>query len=306
VKDEHGYLNPLYPAALSEFGEPVELPHCGGWVLQRRIPGFDHSDLMGCYPRFLCRDWGKLPHDLAEMDGRYVALSLVTDPFADLANAGVFDCFTTSEPFKRHYAVVLDDSWQQGVKRHHRYYARKALGDMTTEIAADTGAYLDEWLSLYRNLIQRHRIQGIKAFSRDSFEQQLKIPGLLMIVGTMKSSGRVAGIHLVFRHGVFAYSHLSAYSDEGYRMRASYALYWETLAILAAQGVQYFDLGAAAGLEDDPDDGLSKFKKGWANAERLSYLCGRVLDPDAYEHICRRTNTQNAPYFPAYRFGEFG
>jgi hypothetical protein len=36
-----GYLYPLYAKSLSEFGTPFELPQCGGWLPERRIPNSD-------------------------------------------------------------------------------------------------------------------------------------------------------------------------------------------------------------------------------------------------------------------------
>ena len=69
--------------------------------------------------------------------------------------------------------------------------------------------------------------------------------------------------------------------------------------------MKYLDLGGAAGLENAPTDGLSQFKRGWSNATRLVYLCGRVLDPQAYGRICERQGTGDMDYFPAYRAGEF-
>jgi hypothetical protein len=42
----NGYLRPGYAESL-EFGTPRELPRCGGWVLERQIPGFPDQDAMG-------------------------------------------------------------------------------------------------------------------------------------------------------------------------------------------------------------------------------------------------------------------
>jgi hypothetical protein len=65
------------------------------------------------------------------------------------------------------------------------------------------------------------------------------------------------------------------------------------------------DLGGGAGFGDDSNDGLSKFKRGWSNAERAVYLCGRIFDQAAYDSLAQQRTIGTTAYFPAYRAGEF-
>ena len=58
------------------------------------------------------------------------------------------------------------------------------------------------------------------------------------------------------------------------------------------------DLGGGAGTEVTATDGLSLFKKGFANAERRNHLVGKVLDPEAYAAL---SGGGGAAFFPAYR-----
>jgi hypothetical protein len=78
-----GYQSEAYARSLREFGTPLELPGCGGWLLQRTIPGEAQADAMGCYPVFACRNWSALEADLENVRGRLVSVALVTDPFGD-------------------------------------------------------------------------------------------------------------------------------------------------------------------------------------------------------------------------------
>jgi hypothetical protein len=77
-----GYTDPRYALSLQEFGEPLELPRCGGWILVRSIPGTPYKDAMSCYPLFACRDWTKLHEDLEQVGEDLVSLTLVNDPFS--------------------------------------------------------------------------------------------------------------------------------------------------------------------------------------------------------------------------------
>ena len=84
-----GYLHADYARSLAEFGTPRELPRSGGWILERKIPGFNAYDAMGCYPLFCCKDWSRLQGDIAELQSELVSLSLVPDPFGDFLKGQV-------------------------------------------------------------------------------------------------------------------------------------------------------------------------------------------------------------------------
>src|SRR5205807_9852136 len=63
-------------------------------------------------------------------------------------------------------------------------------------------------------LVQRHGLRGIKAFSRESFRDQLAVPGITLLRAVR--AGRTAGAHLWYVSGSVAYSHLMALSADGY------------------------------------------------------------------------------------------
>jgi hypothetical protein len=103
---------------------------------------------------------------------------------------------------------------------------------------------------------------------------------------------------IFFRHGTTAHYHLAAYSDEGYRSGASFALFDVALDVLRADAA-VLDLGGAAGLTDAADDGLSRFKRGWSTGVRPAYIGGVILDRIAYRAATARRGRSD--FFPAYR-----
>ena len=109
---------------------------------------------------------------------------------------------------------------------------------------------------------------------------QLAVPGVTLF--RAESGGTTVGITVWYRAGRLAYYHLGAYSDAGYAVGASFAIFDFALRYLAAAGVQWLDLGGAPGLEADRRDGLSRFKRGWATGTLPVYLCGRILNRPAY------------------------
>jgi hypothetical protein len=299
-----GYLHPLYPKSLSEFGKPVKLPQCGGWLIERHIPNSDLKDAMGCYPLFCCMDWTRLAADLERLKQRYVTISLVADPFAPATIVDLSRCFQLVQPFKKHLVIDLNPWIDRHINRHHRYYARRALKQIQVSLVNDPKTCLDDWVRLYQILVERHHLEGIKAFSRTSFTIQFEVPGLMIFRASR--NGRTIGMHLWYLQSGVAYSHLSAFDQEGYALRAAYALHWCAIQEFKqnhARELRWIDLGAGAGARESASDGLSVFKRGWTATEKLKYFCGTIFDPEAYESLTTAKRS-DSNYFPPYRAGE--
>jgi hypothetical protein len=299
-----GYLHPLYAKSLSEFGRPVELPQCGGWLLERPVPGSGLQDAMGCYPLFCCSDWSKLPADIAEAKQRNVTIALVADPFASVTVSELARCFDLVRPFKTHFVIDVNEPIDRHVNSHHRYYARRALKMVDVTMLDQPKDYFDDWVRLYQLLVVRHSLCGIKAFSKSAFAMQFEVPGLMVFRATR--SGGTIGMHLWYVQSGVAYSHLSAFDEEGYSLRAAYALYWCAIQEFKqnhARELRWIDLGAGAGARENESDGLSIFKRGWTTIEKVKYFCGSILDLEAYESLTRAKRS-DSNYFPLYRAGE--
>ena len=67
----------------------------------------------------------------------------------------------------------------ENVPSNHKRNAKKALRSLDIHRCEDPAEYSEIWCGLYKNLIQRHNIQGIAKFSSLSFAFQFKTPGLL-------------------------------------------------------------------------------------------------------------------------------
>ena len=185
-KDENvrvnGYLHPGYVESLAEFGTPRELPRCGGWILERQIPGFSDHDAMGCYPLFCCQDWSQLSTDLEDLADELVSLSVVTDPFGEYEPACLQRCFKdVVVPFKKHYVADLRLPLNSIGGRRHRKHGRRALRRVEVEVCPEPTQFIEEWVALYDTLVERHNISGIPAFSRAAFAKQLAIPGMAVV-----------------------------------------------------------------------------------------------------------------------------
>jgi hypothetical protein len=298
-----GYLHPEYARSLSEFGAPLQLPKSGGWLLKRIIDGAD-VDAMGTYPLFACTDWKSLKYDFNQLEESLVSAVVVTDPFGEYDEFLLRDCFGDLViPYKSHFLNDLSYPPESVICEHHARNAAVGLRQVTVERCEDPVSHLDDWVRLYSVLTQRHQISGIRAFSAASFARQLNTPGIVSFRAFRGS--QTVGMILWYLQERVAYYHLGAYTDEGYQLRASFALFRRALEYFAESGIKYANLGAGAGLGSDADDGLSRFKRGWSTGVRTTYLCGRIFDREEYGRLVRERGVAATDYFPAYRKGEF-
>jgi hypothetical protein len=293
-----GYACREYADSLAEFGELVELPASGGWLLAREVPRSECFDAMGPYPLFACQNWAALGDDLEALADRFVCASLVTDPFAaaspELLHAAFPDvCFS----YKQHFVTDLSRPLDAVTPSHHRRNVRKALRSVDVQQSSADGEALTEWLGLYDQLIERHAITGIARFSPRAFERQMCVPGFTAFAAF--AGDACCGMTLWYVAGDVAYYHLAAYSDCGYELGASFALFATALAHFAKAGLRWAALGAGAGATA-ADSGLTRFKQGWATGTRPVYFCGRILQPERYRDLTARI-PPGSNYFPAYR-----
>ncbi|MBS3820390.1 MAG: GNAT family N-acetyltransferase [Planctomycetes bacterium] len=298
-----GYAHPAYAQSLAEFGRPITLPASGATLLCRTIRNTGRADAMAPYPLLCCPDWTALAEDMDRLasDAHLLSAVAVTDPFCPLSEQQMAAAFPDlCRRFKEHHVVDLAEEPSSFIDRHHARNIRYAAKRIDVEHGAGTHDHLDGWCDLYACLVERHGIEGIARFSQESFARQFDVPGLTAFRACQ--GGRTVGMTLWFVQGDRAYYHLGAYSQAGYDSKASFAIFADVIEHFRRDGVRWLSLGAGAGASGDGDDGLNRFKRGWANAIRPAYLCGRVLDRSAYLAL---SGPGCSEYFPAYRRGEF-
>lgn len=297
-----GYLSSAYAESLKEFGKPLYLEKSKSWVLEREVQGSSYSDAMGFYPLFMCDDWGNLNSDFEKLHN-LASITVVTDPFGNYDMDTMKCCFKNLVvPFKTHFVIDLNRYDVNDISQHHKRNIKGSKQYINVEHCPEPVNFLYEWTGLYNCLIEKHNIAGIRAFSKKAFEYQLNTPGIEMFRAI--HNGSTVGIIIWYIINETGYYHLAAYNDSGYEYKASYALFDFSIKYLSEK-VKWLNLGAGAGLNNDSNDGLTRFKKGWANDTRTSYLCGRVLDQDMYKYLSELKGFSGNGYFPIYRKGEF-
>ena len=297
-----GYQHPLYARVFKGIATPRALRRCGGWILERKTPSLHYRDAMGCYPLFVCQDWGQLAADIDSLSRNLVSVALVTDPFGAFHQEDLSTAFDGVTHYKDHLVTDLNDYPPELPSGTTGRNLSKALENLKVEVCPKPGKYLDEWVTLYAQLCKRHGIKGIGAFSRQAFELLLTVPGLTMFRASYQDT--TVGLHLWMTSGNVAYGHLGATSHLGNDFMASYALYWHAIEVFRNQ-LDWLDLGAAPGNRDNSESGLLLFKRRWATGTRPVYLCSRIFDQKKYNALTRTIKPHQSNYFPAYRSGEF-
>lgn len=296
-----GYLHPFYSLSFSEIATPLYLPGSGGWVLVRHINGTSYSDAMGPYPLFFCKNWAALIEDIEGNKNQIISLSFVVPPFSKIDTDNYQTYFDKFIPYKDHFILDFSIPLERSISSSRRKDARRALRKLDIDLQVSPNIDHKEWANLYLNLIERHQVTGIRTFSLCCFEKQLAIPNVYYFRALHK--GEPVGGNLYIVQGNIVYFHLSAFSDEGYDLDASYAIMWIALQYFSNK-MRYMNLGGSVQSEDG-SQGLDQFKKGWSSGTQKSYFCGKILDQEKYKTLVEKNGTQNSDWFPAYRQGDF-
>jgi hypothetical protein len=290
----HPYARADYAAALGHIGRPVAVPEWDAWVLARPTPCGTREDAVGVYPVTVISDEADLAAGLARLKAAgLVSVVLVAEDRLGPPSAALEPAFDMARPFKSHQ--ILDrDLGPLVYGKHHRYEIKRALGRVVaSEIAL--GDHLPAWEALYGELAARHGLGGAHVFPPEHHALLAALPGVRTFAAFIDD--RMVSAHVFVTHKGHAMSHLAASAAEGYAAGAAYAV--NDLAAQALTDCRVINFGGGAGMNDNPEDGLVRFKRGFANTVAPARLCGAVLDADAYRALS--IDTVDSGFFPAYR-----
>jgi hypothetical protein len=296
----HPYATEAYARSLAHWGEAFRVPEWGCDVLLRPVgvgPGEGTwLDAAGTYPIAVLPPDADLAPGLERLRQRgVISVTLVLDDFHRPPIDELQRHFAVVRRFKTHHIRRLDLPF--GYDKHHRYEVRRSL----TQVMAmpfDLGRHADEWAALYADLMRRHDLAGVHAFPAAHYEALGQMAGVTAIGGFI--GDRLVSAHLWVSDGSHVHSHLAASNGEGYESNAAYAVYDASVRHFAA--AQLLNFGGGAGIDDEPGDGLARFKRGFANATAPAYVCGAVLDPVRYDELVRQRGVPaDTLFFPAYR-----
>jgi Acetyltransferase (GNAT) domain len=294
--NRHPYATLAYARTLAHVGRPLEVPAWQSCVVARDC----HEgavDAMGTYPLACLAPDCDLQQGLDFLrDAGMVSTTLVVDNLSGPPLSHFQSAFPHTRPFKTHY-LVDGRAGAYEPSPHHRNEVRRAAKRGVEVRIVPLQAILDGWCALYEELISRHQITGVQSFTRDSFAALSPCAGLSTVAAFI--GDELVSCHLWIHHADVVWSHLSATSALGYANGAAYAVCDHSLRHFSGRLI---NLGGASGVGGgQTDDGLARFKGGFANGRHEAFICGAVLDPGKYEQMCAERGDVSRDYFPAYR-----
>jgi lipid II:glycine glycyltransferase (peptidoglycan interpeptide bridge formation enzyme) len=241
-----------------------------------------------------------LSDDLANINEELVSVACVLDPYGSYDINRIESIFPEiCIPFKTHYYIDLQSYKEKNIANNHRRNAKKAKQVIDIRPVKTPQFAVDRWYKLYENLIRRHSINGITCFSYNSFQKQLEVPGAYLYEARYNSI--TVGMVLFYIQGDYVHYHLAAYNEDGYKYRASFGIFHDAIKHFKSLGLRQLCLGGTSGTKDSSDNGLVRFKKGWASGKRIAWFCGKIIDHRKYRTLVEQKGLQKNTFFPAYR-----
>ncbi len=291
---KHPYSTFEFANIYNHIGSPIEIPEWDTWSIQRIIPNNNGKDVMGCYPLILIQSEADLNGGLKRLrELGLISIVFVADAFTNPSLPQMTQIFNLIKPFKTHY--LHNNNLPTQYSKHHRYELKQSLKQVEVRIIS-LSDYLPQWIDLYQNLITHHNISGIQAFPPNALYDMGKLDGFTTIAAFHNNT--MVSCHIWACSDNQVHSYLAASNKEGYSFRAAYAIY--DAAIQHFSNVEIINFGGSAGLGDNPEDGLAKFKSGFSNHREIAHIYGSILNHEKYELLTKNLNP-NIHYFPAYR-----
>ncbi|MEY2831289.1 MAG: hypothetical protein RLZZ574_547 [Cyanobacteriota bacterium] len=166
--------------------------------------------------------------------------------------------------------------------------------------------YIDEFISIYEETMNRVKAIDIYYFSRDYFEELLKL-GEKVHLGVVELQGEIVCACLFFESCGIVQAHLGGTKSE-YLKQSPFNLLLHQMRLWAKErGNQYLHIGGGVGGKQD---NLYAFKSGFSKQRHEFFTLRSVVDLEKYNDLLQfRANAinksveelQQSQFFPAYR-----
>jgi hypothetical protein len=162
------------------------------------------------------------------------------------------------------------------------------------------GTYLDDFIRIYHETMERVGATQDYFFSRDYFVELLtNLDTEAHLFVCLHEGKAVCGGLFVECSGIVQY-HLGGTLNDALKLAPMKLLVDEVRLTATARGCRVLHLGG--GTSDRPDDDLLHFKRGFSRRFHDFVVWQWVLMPDAYRQLCAASSqADNSDFFPAYR-----
>jgi hypothetical protein len=199
--------------------------------------------------------------------------------------------------------AALPADARAGYRRAHRYDVRQLEASGFRAVVDDWHLY-DEFIRLYLGTMDRVESSDYYRFSPDYFAALRSALGdRLHLCSVLAPDGAVAAGGLFVECGPLMQYHLSGTSSVHARSAPTKLMLDCMIREGVARGLRHLHLGGGVGCRED---NLFLFKAGFSSLRAEFHSYREVLQPAAYQDLCRRRSCDTDPtdlmgFFPAYR-----
>ncbi|TYS59863.1 peptidoglycan bridge formation glycyltransferase FemA/FemB family protein [Sutcliffiella horikoshii] len=178
---------------------------------------------------------------------------------------------------------------------------RKALNNGVSFEIIEKPADLGEFKQIYYSTMDRNNASGYYYFNDEYFENILThFRDNIIIVKAIYNEKTIAQ-GLYFVHKKYIHIHLSGTFSEFLYLSPAYILRYAVTIWGKENGYEMIHHGG--GRSNAENDGLFKFKKGFAKNTEFDFFIGKkIWNEKIYNELCKEIGVNNdAQFFPAYR-----
>ena len=203
--------------------------------------------------------------------------------------------------------LTLDEGkiWAK-TRKGHQSTINKCIRLGLTCRTVDFAEYLDEFIAIYEETMDRVGARDVYYFSRSYFEGLLKLKDKVHL-GIVESQGEIVSVCLFFEFCGIVQAHLGGTKTE-YLKQSPFNLLLHHMRLWAkARGNKYLHIGGGVGGKKD---NLYTFKSGFSKQRHKFFTLRSIVDTQGYNSLLRqRANAidksveelQDSLFFPAYR-----
>lgn len=248
-------------------------------------------------------DWDKLNRIYKAycMENHFICEFVRFELFGDYYEHYEGEVETKTRNVVRSLELPLDEIWMD-FKHKVRKNVKKANTFNLSCIVENSGTYLDDFLLIYNNTIERNDADSEYYFSREFFERLNEMPDNIMYFHVVYE-GKIISTELVIYGAKNCYSYLGGTDREYFYMRPNDYLKYEIIKWAKKKGFKNYVLGGGYGA----DDGIFNYKLCLAPHGLYDFYIGRrVFDDDTYLRLVDIRAIENpecreSEYFPKYR-----
>lgn len=203
--------------------------------------------------------------------------------------------------------LTLDEGqiWAK-TRRGHQSTINKCIRLGLTVRTVSFAEYLDEFIDIYEETMNRVQAQDSYYFDRDYFEGLLKL-GDKVHLGIVESEDKIVCACLFFESCGIVQAHLGGTRTEFLKQSPFNLLLHQMRLWAKARGNQYLHIGGGVGGKKD---NLYTFKSGFSKQRHEFFTLRSVVDPEGYNDLLQlRAKSLNksveeleqSQFFPAYR-----